>query len=229
MARRALPLRRSAAVTALLALLGALPAAPASPGPPRGHASTASTSRWWKLDCDQGRPGAATTPPACLLRVRMQGRIDRSRLHLIEQALRRRDATARALGRDVSLEVDVDSRGGEVFAAMEIGRLLRRGRASLAIGEGAWCVSACVFALMGAVEARVADGARIGIHRPSLGEPDRDALVESMTGPLALYADEMRVSRALIADMLEVPAGRIRLLRAPDFAGYGIAVSTPAR
>jgi len=210
----------SAAVLAIL-VCHAAEASAASPQS-RRHASTASTSRWWSLDCGQRQPSEATPDSTCVLSVRLHGRLDRSRVRLIEQAIQRRDAAARALGRDVALRVDADSTGGEVFAGMEIGRLLRRAGASLSVGKGAACISACVFALIGAASRSVADGARVGIHRPSLGGPGNDPRVESMSGAIALYADEMKVSRGLIDDMMAVPADRIRFLTPADLARYGI-------
>jgi len=169
-------------------------------------------------------PGAATASPVYVLRVTLRGRIDGARLHEIEQAIRRRDDAARALGREVALRVEADSTGGEIFTAMQIGRLLRRAGASLSVRRGASCLSACVFALMGAMRTGVADGARIGIHRPSLG-PGHDGPAELTSVPFTLYADEMRVSRRLVDDMLALPPGRICLLSVADLARYGIAAS----
>ena len=176
------------AAAALAVLLCHSPPALAS-GAGSKHASTASTSRWWRLDCRPPRTGTAGGAPPCVFHVRLRGPIDRSHLYLIRRAIQRRDEAARALGRDATLRVEVDSRGGEIFAGMEIGRLLRREEARFAVGAGASCLSACVFALMGAVETSVGDRARIGIHRPSLGA-GRDHLIESMSGSLAAYVDE---------------------------------------
>lgn len=155
----------------------------------------------------------------------MGGPLDRSRLGLVEEAVRRRDASARALGRHVAVRVDADSPGGQIFAAMEIGRLLRREGASLQVGDGASCLSACVFALMGAAQVRLADGARVGMHRPTLGARGRDTRIDSMKGAIALYADEMHVSRRMVDDMMGVPADHMLFLRAADLARYGIRVS----
>ena len=210
-----------AAVALVLRSVGA-PAASPEAGP---LASASNVSRWWKLACDGAPPDATQTEPGCIFSVRLRGRIDGSRLRLIEHAIERRDAAARALRRDVALRVDADSSGGEVFAGMEIGRRLRGARASFAVADGSTCISACVFALMGAVETEIAADARVGVHRPSLGAGDADRRVGSMTGAIELYASEMGVSRALVDAMMAVPSDRIRLLSAADLARYGIAVS----
>jgi len=77
------------------AMLAGSYGAPAFAGDSTRRASTARTSRWWTLTCSD----VQTAP--CVLTVRLRGRIDRSRLRLFEEALRRRDDAQRALGRRV--------------------------------------------------------------------------------------------------------------------------------
>src|SRR4029453_9239784 len=97
----------------------------------------------------------------------------------------------RALHRDVDFHVDVDSQGGEIFATLEIGRIMRAEGASISVGKGASCISACVFLLMGAIERHISDDARVGIHRPSLRAPQEggagpaseDEIAKAMPGP----------------------------------------------
>jgi membrane-bound ClpP family serine protease len=213
--------RRQLPVAALLcsALLLGLHSASASGAEPARRPSIARTSRWWRLTCD------AAKPEPCVLVVRLRGPIDRSRQRLVEEALRRGNADARTLGRRVVLRVDADTRGGEVFAAMEIGRLLRRESASIQVGPRAECVSACIFVLMGATERSVAPDARIGIHRPSLGHAAEDSVIDSMAAQIVHYAEQMRVPRKIVDDMMAIPASRIRYLTVADLAGYGITIN----
>jgi len=157
--------------------------------------------------------------------VRVRGVIDQSRLHLLQNALRRRDTRQQALGRPVALNVDIDSPGGQVFAGLEIGRLLRREAALVRVGRGASCISACVFVLMGGAEREVAAGARIGLHRPSLGDPRRDTLVSTMSEQVVQYAEEMGVSRQIVDDMFAIPASRVRFVTTAELARYGLSVS----
>ncbi len=220
--------------------IGALPGASgpcvAAPGSRTGaHASTASTSRWWKLECGDASRKRAAERTACALTVKLRGVIDESRIQLVQQARLRRDAVRHALGREVGFHVDVDSPGGEIFAALEIGRILRTERASISVGKGRSCISSCVFLLMGAIERRVSGDARLGIHRPSLGAPGQagpkqaseDEIVDAMSGPLLLYAQQMNVPRKIIDDSMSVPADRVRQLSAADLAGYGIHAVDP--
>ena len=121
---------------------------------------------------------------------------------------------------------------------MEIGRILREERASIAIRNGASCISSCVLLLIAAVERYVGETARLGIHRPSLGASawggpkatGEDAIVDAMSAQLALYAQQMNVPRQIVDDMMSIPADRIRLLKRSELAGYGIfAVEPPAK
>jgi hypothetical protein len=185
------------------------------------HASTASTSRWWKLACNDADGAAAP----CTFTVKLHGAIDDARLHLLRRALERRDKAQRALGREVSLRIDADSQGGQVFAGLEIGRILRAERASIAIRDGASCVSACVFVLMGATERSVGATARVAIHRPSLGEAGSDTTVAAMTDQLVLYARQMDLPRAIVDAMMAVPADRLRFLTPGDLARFGMVVN----
>jgi len=146
-----------------------------------------NTSRWFKFDC-----GKEQASP-CVLIVRLRGPIDRSHLRLFEEAVRWRDGAQRALDRRIELHVDANTRGGEVFAAMEIGRLLRRESAAFHVSRSAECSSACVFALMGATARSVAPGGRVGIHRPSLGTAGSEKLVESNRTPFDVPEGESEI------------------------------------
>lgn len=204
-------------VAALLGAPGCARAAGSKSGP---HASAASTSRWWKLSCGDAA--------GCSLTVQLRGAIDASRLALLRHALERRADAQNALQREVALRVDLDSPGGELFSALEIGRLLRDEQASVQIRDGASCVSACVFVLMGATERDLDAGARVAIHRPSLGTSDRDdALVEAMSAQLVQYAQQMNVARDLVDDMMRIPADRLRWLQPAELAAYGLVAAGP--
>ena len=209
--------------------------APANASGAGAHASTASTSRWWKLTCGEASGPRAAAPAACAFTVKLRGVIDGSRLQLVQQALARRDAVRRALHREVGFHVDVDSRGGEIFAALEIGRILRAERASISVGNGASCISACVFLLMGAIERRISGDARLGIHRPSLGasgpggptQASENEILDAMSEALVLYAQQMNVPRRIVDESMSVPPDRVERLRASDLAGYGIHAVDP--
>jgi ATP-dependent protease ClpP protease subunit len=212
----------------LLAQPSAMPAQAAASG---AHASTASTSRWWKLKCGEAGRARAAETTACTFTVKLRGAIDGSRLHLVRQALRRRDTVRRTLHRDVVFHIDVDSQGGELFTTLEIGRIMRAEGASIAVGPRAFCLSSCIFLLMGAIDRHISGDARVGIHRPSLrapqaGEPGQgseDEIVEALSEQLVLYAQQMHVPRQIIDAMMVVPPDRFKFLSVAELATYGIS------
>jgi hypothetical protein len=212
------------------ALLTSPSAMPTHASEAGAHASIASTSRWWKLDCGKtGRKREAETT-ACAFTVKLRGVIDGSRLQLVRHALQRRDTVRHALHREVDFHVDVDSQGGEIFATLEIGRIMRAEGASISVGPGAACISACVFLLMGAIDRTISGDARVGIHRPSLRAPQRggprqaseNEIVAAMSEQLVLYAQQMNVPRTIIDALMLVPPDRVELLSASELATYGI-------
>ena len=204
----------------LLVLAGRVPPIGA-PG-----ATARRTSRWGTLDCS-GASVAGNQPLApCRLIVPIRGPMRPDRLRVVRAALRRCADARRALHRDVALHIEVNSHGGEVFAAMEIGRLLRGVGASVAVERGAVCNSACVFVLMGAPRRSVARGARVGIHRPSLGDVRQEPNVDALADQLRWYAEQMGVSPAIVPAMMAVPSDRMRFLTVAELEAYGIRVSS---
>jgi hypothetical protein len=204
-----------------LVLLALACAHAAAAAPPARRATAATTSRWWDLACE----GPSTAP--CVFTVRLRGAINADRLRLLKTALLRRDDALRSTHRPVALRVDVDTHGGEVYSALQIGRILREESATIYVGPRGQCSSACIFVLMGAPDRRIAPGARIGIHRPSLGPGESEATVDAMIPQLVQYAAGMGVPRGIVDEMVLIPTERMRFLSAKELAAYGISVSRP--
>ena len=117
--------RRALSMAALCGVLLAPPSAmPATAAESGAHASTAGTSRWWKLTCDKAGRKRTTETAGCAFTVQLRGVLDGSRRFLVRQALQRHNAAWRSLQRAVAFHIDVDSPGGELFATLEMGRLL---------------------------------------------------------------------------------------------------------
>ena len=190
------------------------------PSPP--HRSQGAS--WWDLSCEEGHRSTNARASGCVLTVRLRGRMERARLRQVQYALERRDEAVRSRGRDVALHVDVDSEGGEIFSAMEIGRLLRKESASLSVPRGSRCISACVLVMMGATTRSVGGNARVGIHRPSLRDLDDPALVDTMKESMDLYVGEMTGSHRIVDDMMTIPSESVRYLTPGELAGYGVPV-----
>jgi hypothetical protein len=144
------------------------------------------------------------------------------------------------LGRHVHAVIFLDSPGGKVVAAMDLGRIWRQigataivARAehsdgSLVPGE---CQSACVYALIGAKRRVIPQGAIIGVHRMFFYDDDSGLGGEGASGQrhydngwmkalLSHYASRMGVSPALISEAERISSARIHVLSRAEIARY---------
>ena len=122
-----------------------------------------------------------------------------------------------------------NSRGGNVVASMVFGHILRELRVAGVIGRfesGAdsgpfvgECLSACVYAMMGAVRRVAPEGSQVALHRMSIVESEgggwggpahitRSFADKPMVAILKRYARRMGVNPALVA-VAEVPAAEL--------------------
>lgn len=65
-------------------------------------------------------------------------------------------------------EVIFASPGGNVYAALAIGRFLREIGLPTRVNRGQVCASACVYALIGGIFRTIDSGARVGVHMSSI-------------------------------------------------------------
>ena len=113
-----------------------------------------------------------------------------------------------------------NSRGGNVVASMVFGHILRGLRIAGVVGRfeadgdpGPYvgeCLSACVYALMGAVRRVAPPGSEVGLHRMSIVESEGTAFSDRMStrsfadppmvAVLGRYARRMGVDPALVQD-----------------------------
>lgn len=125
----------------------------------------------------------------------------------------------------------LDSTGGNVSAALKIGRFLRSKGAMAFIDEGAVCLSSCVYILAGATNRAV--GGRVGIHRPY--EPNDQEIsaaaqkdkYKKMEKDIVAYLQEMNIPKRLYEDSLFISPDRIKMLTASELQGYGLNVNDP--
>lgn len=135
----------------------------------------------------------------------------------------------------------INSLGGSVAAAMEIGRTFRRERAWLGVagpgpfrGDGV-CMSACVLILAGAVDRYIGKSGRVGIHRPYLATTPEHPLTgdqvknayRAMLQDMRAYLREMNVSERLADDMLATEPERVHILTPTELEAYGLAGVDP--
>lgn len=129
-----------------------------------------------------------------------------------------------------SVSLTLDSPGGDVMAAIEIGRFVRANavRTQVPAYEGARCYSACILIVMGGVH-RIAL-ANLGIHRPNfdesyfagLSEQQARAEYQRLSAEVEAYLAEMGADPALFQQMMRVSSGRIRLLTPEEAEAFAI-------
>lgn len=121
----------------------------------------------------------------------------------------------------------INSPGGNLFAGMELGQIIRKkGLSTYVAKEGAkkfdsqpgGCYSACVFAYTGGYYRYSKDGSQIGVHRfftPTPGSTDLDA-AQITSAVVINYLAEMGVDVALFDRMVRAGKDEILVLRLDD-------------
>ena len=122
------------------------------------------------------------------------------------------------------------SEGGDIDAAMELGRLLRRLGVYTLIGKNDQCMSACVFAFMGG-ERRMVAG-RLGIHRPffpfTQDTPDRQVRFRLLQKILRDYIEELDFPASLYEAVMAVPPESLRILSPEELKRFYLEGISPS-
>lgn len=145
--------------------------------------------------------------------------------------------------------VFLDSPGGKVVASMQLGKLLRRvgaaaivaqvdpaGRNSMDQFMAARCLSACVYALMGAKKRVIPPQSLVGIHRMftyvDTADPDSATVLRyrrydngEMAAVLSRYTSEMGVSPALIAMAEHISSDRIHIMTRAEISRFHLGTA----
>ncbi len=126
---------------------------------------------------------------------------------------------------DGQLFLFLSSPGGDVYSAIEIGKIARKNEMVIIIHKESQCDSACVFILAGGVR-RLVFG-KIGIHRPYFPELDVDLSFEEIRkkreisiSRIKKYLSEVDVSQDLIDAMLSIPPEKILYLTDRELGKY---------
>jgi len=179
-------------------------------------------------------PGKITDQIHILIR----GKITSDDVNKLKEAIEkaRKETNWETMGGTVMPLVILDSPGGEVLAAIEMGRILRSNNAQTWVLAECNCDSACVFLLAGGVERVVSPGASLGLHRPSFGneffagltlEKARD-MYEKLIDRCNSYFAEMGISQRLLEKMLKIPSGEIIYINSSEAAAFGLYGKDPA-
>ncbi len=129
----------------------------------------------------------------------------------------------------------INSPGGNVVASMELGAEFRRLRSAAIVAgfasEGnrsgpvsGQCLSACVYALMGAARRVVPSVSRVGLHRMSIAEPDSPDVARladpHLVALLARYAARMGVDPAIVWRAESLSPGVLLILTEREIARW---------
>jgi hypothetical protein len=130
----------------------------------------------------------------------------------------------------------MNSPGGNVVASMELGAEFRKLRAAVVVAGYAsvgtrsgpisgQCLSACVYALMGATRRVAPPESRVGLHRMFLGPTGGgDGLADrAFVGRLAKYAARMGVNPALVWRAESLPPGVLHALTPQEIVRWRLA------
>jgi hypothetical protein len=123
----------------------------------------------------------------------------------------------------------LESAGGDVRAAMQIGRMLRT---DLAEGTANRCASACVLVYLGLVSRPYLHDGNLAIHRAiglqaAATYAQEKTLVDQRNIWIGGYLKEMNISPRLLDAMNEVPSYKIRYLTQSEAESFGISEYDP--
>ena len=132
------------------------------------------------------------------------------------------------------VQVELDSPGGDVLAAMQIGEIVRRDWLLTVVpGEppAKGCMSACVLILAAGAVRIVGSDSRVGMHRPyfeqdlfaGLDRAQAKTKYDALSQSVAAYLAKMGMSERLYQEMMKVPSNLIRLLSYDDIQVFNLS------
>ena len=117
----------------------------------------------------------------------------------------------------------LDSPGGNVAEAEELGRLISEHHVPVVIPSGSQCVSACFLLLASSPRRFAAPDALVGVHSASENGSETDASL-AVTTLMARDAADMGVPPAIIGKMVQTTPGRVAWLTHEDLASMNVAL-----
>ncbi|MDO6587307.1 hypothetical protein Q4543_17475 [Salipiger sp. 1_MG-2023] len=121
----------------------------------------------------------------------------------------------------------LQSPGGSVQDALQIGRHLRDAGIGTAMLRGEICYSACPYLFAGGAERRIEDGASLGVHQHYFGESTilpAFVAVESIQrgqGEVMTYLNDMGIDPMVMQHALTTPSDEIYVLLPEELDRYG--------
>lgn len=149
----------------------------------------------------------------------LSGEIVRESLVELRRGLESRACQARRIeaenGWSTGFIIFLDSPGGDVNTAIEIGRVFRKWHAYAQVNDEAICASACVLMLVGAVDRGVQG--KIGLHRPfsdisAHSSEDAARRYREIRDRVKSYLEEMNIPDRLLDSMNSTGPQNVRWL-----------------
>ena len=122
-------------------------------------------------------------------------------------------------------ELQLNSRGGSLEEAMEIGRWVRKNKIHTRMPSNSDCFSSCVYIFAAGVS-RVSfsfQAQKVGIHRPYLTQMPKEGVQVAMRKALAdsrAYFAEMNVPEQLADAMFSIPPDKVEILTDDKLSFY---------
>ena len=126
-----------------------------------------------------------------------------------------------------AFSVSFFSGGGNVYKAMEFGRLIRSLGLQTVAARGSECASACSLSFLGGVK-RYAETGAIGVHKSSFSDTsgmnveDAVAAVQQQTADVISYMNEMGVDPSLLQLALKYDSNDIRYLSSSEMTRFRV-------
>lgn len=121
----------------------------------------------------------------------------------------------------------LQSPGGSVQDALELGRHLRKAGIATRMLDGEFCYSACPYLLAGGVDRQIAPGASVGVHQHYFGEntllPAFIAVedIQRGQGDVMIYLEEMGIDPLVMQHALTTPSDEIYVFIPEELERYG--------
>ncbi|MGC3936857.1 ATP-dependent Clp protease proteolytic subunit [Roseobacter sp. EG26] len=122
----------------------------------------------------------------------------------------------------------LDSPGGSVSDALEIGRAVREIGAETRLLDNTVCLSACPYIFVGGVKRSIAENARIGVHQHAFGEstilPAFLAVEDIQRGQaeVLMHLDTMGIDLRIMGPAMATPADEIYILTSDELVTWNV-------
>jgi hypothetical protein len=170
--------------------------------------------------------------------ITIRGEINRDTVTLVRRYYETLDDISRRYSEEqnipsaTTINFQLDSPGGDVGSAIELGRFVRDKQSNVLVTDNATCASACILILAGGAYRHVSG--KLGIHRVFLETPSRTVTADDVKRTMTLRQEqlraffrEMNISERLADDMMVIPSSQIKWLSARDIETYGLGVDDP--